>query len=55
MSEEGTSDRVQSLLSELAQLTIEQEDLLHEAEQRYQQRFRTKEAQHREAIAALER
>ena len=55
MSEEGTSDRVQALLSELAQLTIEQEDLLHEAEQRYQQRFRTKEVQHREAIAALER
>ena len=55
MSEEGTSDCVQALLSELAQLTIEQEDLLHEAEQRYQQRFRTKEVQHREAIAALER
>ena len=47
--------RWQDILAQLAQLTLEEQEEVHSIEERFQQEYRRREAQHRQTVAALER
>ena len=47
--------RWQDILAQLAQLTLEEQEEVHAIEERFQQEYRRREAQHRQTVAALER
>ena len=47
--------RWQDILAQLARLTLEEQEEVHAIEERFQQEYRRREAQHRQTVAALER
>ena len=51
----SAESKVNALLSQLAQVAIDERDVVQAAESRYQRTYHIKEVQHREAVAALER